>query len=111
MEGIRTYWLNMLETISISASAAAIFSAEEGCGRAPPKRKDMLAVVSVERRLRGVLILQGLVGVAMREKEDAAFRSLRNRELGPAYTLRPTSSSPFPILHTLTNHSLLSSSM
>ena len=39
------YWLNMLETISISASAAAIFSAEEGCGRAPPKpRKDMFAV-------------------------------------------------------------------
>jgi hypothetical protein len=27
---IKTYWLNMLETISISASAAAIFSAEEG---------------------------------------------------------------------------------
>lgn len=37
------YWLNMLETISISASAAAIFSAEEGCGRPPPKRKDMVA--------------------------------------------------------------------
>jgi hypothetical protein len=37
-----TYWLNMLETISISASAAAIFSAEEGWGRAPPKRKDIL---------------------------------------------------------------------
>lgn len=33
----------MLETISISASAAAIFSAEEGCGRPPPKRKDMVA--------------------------------------------------------------------
>lgn len=29
------------ETISISASAAAIFSADVGCGR-PPKRKDML---------------------------------------------------------------------
>lgn len=39
-----TDWLNMLETISISASAAAIFSAELGCGRPPPKRKDMSAV-------------------------------------------------------------------
>ena len=36
-----TDWLNMLETISISASAAAIFSAELGCGRPPPKRNDM----------------------------------------------------------------------
>jgi len=33
----------MLETISISASAAAIFSAELGCGRWP-KRKDIVAV-------------------------------------------------------------------
>jgi hypothetical protein len=31
----------MLETISISASAAAIFSAEEGWGRPWPKRKDI----------------------------------------------------------------------
>lgn len=37
-----TYRLYMSETISISASAAAIFSAEEGWGR-PPKRKDMVA--------------------------------------------------------------------
>lgn len=37
------YWLNMPETISISASAAAIFSAEEGWGRPPPKRKDILS--------------------------------------------------------------------
>lgn len=41
--GSGTYWLNMPETISISASAAAIFSAEEGWGRPPPKRKDILA--------------------------------------------------------------------
>ena len=40
------YWLNILETISISASAAAIFSAEEGWGRAPPKRKDIFAVLA-----------------------------------------------------------------
>jgi len=42
----KVYWLNMLETISISASAAAIFSAEVGWGRAPPpKRKDILVRV------------------------------------------------------------------
>jgi hypothetical protein len=36
------YRLYMSETMSISASAAAIFSAEEGWGRAPPpKRKDI----------------------------------------------------------------------
>ena len=35
--------LNMSETISISVSAAAIFSADVGWGRPPPKRKDMLA--------------------------------------------------------------------
>jgi hypothetical protein len=39
-----TYWLNMLETISISASAAAIFSAEEGWGRPWPKRKDIFGM-------------------------------------------------------------------
>jgi hypothetical protein len=36
------YRLNMSDTISISASAAAIFSADVGCGRPPPKRKDIL---------------------------------------------------------------------
>lgn len=36
------YRLYMSETMSISASAAAIFSAEEGWGRPPPKRKDIL---------------------------------------------------------------------
>jgi hypothetical protein len=40
-----THWLNMLETISISASAAAIFSAEEGWGRPWPKRKDIFECV------------------------------------------------------------------
>ena len=40
--GIYAYWLNIFETISISASAAAIFSAEDGCGRWP-KRKDIVA--------------------------------------------------------------------
>jgi hypothetical protein len=34
-----------LETISISASAAAIFSAEEGWGRPWPKRKDIVGYV------------------------------------------------------------------
>ena len=41
----KTYCVNMLETISISASAAAIFSAEEGCGREPKPRKDIVAAV------------------------------------------------------------------
>jgi len=36
------YRLYMSETMSISASAAAIFSAEEGWGRPPPNRKDIL---------------------------------------------------------------------
>ncbi|SRR6266536_4299785 len=35
----------MSETISTSVSAAAIFSADVGCGRPPPKRKDMLEEV------------------------------------------------------------------
>lgn len=35
------YRLYMSDTMSISASAAAIFSAEVGCGRAP-KRKDIV---------------------------------------------------------------------
>lgn len=35
------YRLSMSETISTSSSAAAIFSAEESCGR-PPNRKDMV---------------------------------------------------------------------
>ena len=42
---VGAYWLNMLETISISASAAAIFSADDGCGLAPPNpNMDMMAV-------------------------------------------------------------------
>jgi hypothetical protein len=32
----------MSDTMSISVSAAAIFSAEEGCGRPPPKRYDIV---------------------------------------------------------------------
>ena len=47
-----TYWLNMLETISISASAAAIFSAEEGWGRPWPKRKDIFSMWCVWRIFR-----------------------------------------------------------
>lgn len=35
-EGEGRYRLNMSETISTSVSAAAIFSAEEGCARLPP---------------------------------------------------------------------------
>ena len=51
------YWLNILETISISASAAAIFSAEEGWGRAPPpKRKDMFAVLVLGSVESGVVV-------------------------------------------------------
>ena len=39
-----SYRLYMSETMSISASAAAIFCSDDGWGR-PPKRKDMIAVV------------------------------------------------------------------
>lgn len=42
---MRVYLLNMSETNSTSVSAAAIFSAEDGCGRPAPKRKDMMAEV------------------------------------------------------------------
>ena len=42
-----SYLLNMSDTISISVSAAAIFSADEGWGR-PPKRKDILLVWGFE---------------------------------------------------------------
>lgn len=35
------YRLSMSETISTSSSAAAIFSADDSCGR-PPNRKDMI---------------------------------------------------------------------
>jgi len=38
------YRLYMSDTMSISASAAAIFCSDVGWGR-PPKRKDMIAVV------------------------------------------------------------------
>jgi len=41
IEEAGTYRLNMSETISISVSAAAIFSAEEGCGRAPKPNIDI----------------------------------------------------------------------
>jgi hypothetical protein len=44
------YRLNMSETISTSVSAAAIFSAEVGCGRPPPNRKDMVEGVAGTRR-------------------------------------------------------------
>lgn len=42
-----TYRLNISETISTSVSAAAIFSAEEGCGRPPPNKLNDMAAVSV----------------------------------------------------------------
>lgn len=38
---MRAYRLNISDIISTSVSAAAIFSAEESCGR-PPKRKDIV---------------------------------------------------------------------
>jgi hypothetical protein len=37
------YRLYMSETMSISASACAIFCSDESCGR-PPKRKDIVCV-------------------------------------------------------------------
>lgn len=37
-----TYLLNMSVTKSISCSAAAIFSAEDGCGRPNPNMEDMV---------------------------------------------------------------------
>ena len=39
---VRAYLLYMSWMSSSSASARAIFSAEEGCGRFPPKRKDIV---------------------------------------------------------------------
>lgn len=41
------YLVNMSDTISISVSAAAIFSAEVGCGRPPPNRNDIVNEVCV----------------------------------------------------------------
>jgi hypothetical protein len=38
------YRLNISETISTSVSAAAIFSAEDGCARPPPNMNDILDV-------------------------------------------------------------------
>jgi hypothetical protein len=40
------YRLYMSETMSISASACAIFCSDESCGR-PPKRKDIVCVGGV----------------------------------------------------------------
>lgn len=40
--GMVPYRLNMSDTMSTSISAAAIFSADVGCGRPPPKRKDIV---------------------------------------------------------------------
>jgi hypothetical protein len=48
----KTYRLNISETISTSVSAAAIFSAEEGCGRPPPNMLNDMAAVSVVGELR-----------------------------------------------------------
>jgi hypothetical protein len=41
------YRLYMSETMSISASACAIFCSDESCGR-PPKRKDIVCVGGVD---------------------------------------------------------------
>lgn len=46
-----TYRLYMSETMSISASAAAIFCSDESWGR-PPKRKDMIVCVVLVRESR-----------------------------------------------------------
>ena len=56
------YWLNMLDTISISASAAASFSAEVGCGRAPMPKKDMLGGL-IDWYAGGVVCVGGNVDV------------------------------------------------
>jgi hypothetical protein len=45
---VKTYRLYMSETMSISASAAAIFCSDESWGR-PPKRKDMFVCVVLVR--------------------------------------------------------------
>lgn len=79
------YWLNMLETISISASAAAIFSAEEGCGLWP-KRKDILAVMSVWAQrdvgvVCDVVIINDFLKVTIEDLVPAARMGL---ELGPS---------------------------
>ncbi len=82
------YWLNMLETISISASAAAIFSAEVGWGRAPPpKRKDILvewlvlwAVMLVSVRVESwtLLLCVQRTGVSMPARLKCYFRFERS---------------------------------
>ena len=51
----RTCLLYMSETMSISASAAAIFSADEGCGRPPPKRKDISVVMCGRSSRAGIV--------------------------------------------------------
>jgi len=50
IERWRKYLLNMSVTRSISASAAAIFSADEGCGRPNPPNIDIFAISSPETR-------------------------------------------------------------
>lgn len=42
----------MSDIISISASAFAIFSADESCGRPPPKRKDIVEGVLRDQEKR-----------------------------------------------------------
>ena len=56
----------MSDTISISVSAAAIFSAEEGWGRPPPNRLKDMASVSV-RMARWVSVFDVMVVAAGRE--------------------------------------------
>jgi hypothetical protein len=52
---VTTYRLNMSETISTSVSAAAIFSADEGCGRPPPNMLNDMTMFEGLRD-RGALI-------------------------------------------------------
>nr|POF17018.1 hypothetical protein CFP56_57834 [Quercus suber] len=95
----RRNWLNMFETISISASAAAIFSAEEGCGRAPPpKRKDIAmsfgcrwqwrelcrSLLGAWQSMRCLLVFVEFViwGVRSRDRQESCSRE------GEAWTMR-----------------------
>lgn len=59
-EGDRTYRLNMSDTISTSVSAAAIFSAEDGCGRPPPNMlNDMIVLGSFTQEMRFRYLVRG----------------------------------------------------
>jgi hypothetical protein len=58
---MRIYRLNISDIISTSVSAAAIFSAEESCGRPPPNRNDIVMNgANFKRRAARVYIVRSL---------------------------------------------------